>query len=72
MPRATPFAGVTDSARFLGSNLLGAVLGGFLEYASLVWGVRALALLALALYALAWLAGRDRDLPAAGIPVRPS
>jgi hypothetical protein len=34
----------------LGSNLLGAVLGGALEYLSMVVGLRALALLALALY----------------------
>jgi SAM-dependent methyltransferase len=34
----------------LGSNLLGAVLGGCLEYVSMVVGLRALTLLALALY----------------------
>lgn len=37
------------------SNLLGAVLGGGLEYVSLVLGYSALNVLAIALYALAWL-----------------
>jgi hypothetical protein len=50
----------------LGSNLLGAVCGGALEYLSLLIGLRALALLALALYAGSFLAqisrgGRRRD-----------
>jgi hypothetical protein len=40
----------------LGSNLLGSVIGGCLEYLSMVVGLRALALLALALYLAATLA----------------
>jgi hypothetical protein len=36
----------------LGSNLLGAVFGGILEYTSLVLGVRSLYILAMALYLL--------------------
>lgn len=36
----------------LGSNLIGAVLGGVLEYISLAWGIRSLYLLALLLYGL--------------------
>ena len=53
------FAGVVVSlllsssknpAAALGSNLLGSVLGGGLEYLSMVVGLRALALLALVLY----------------------
>jgi hypothetical protein len=52
-----------DASYALGSNLLGSVLGGFLEYASLGSGIRALTLLAGALYALSALAlhGRRRD-----------
>lgn len=43
----------TDSADIaIGSNLLGAVLGGVLEYSSLMFGIRSLYLLALAFYAL--------------------
>lgn len=38
----------------LGVNLLGSVVGGTLEYASLLVGIKALALLALALYVLAF------------------
>ena len=41
-----------------GANLLGAMVGGTLEYLSLVTGHRALLVLCAALYALAWLFGR--------------
>jgi len=43
----------SDPTYALGSNLLGAVLGGCLEYLSMVVGLRALVLLALMLYLLA-------------------
>jgi hypothetical protein len=57
---AISLARTDDVARALGSNLVGAVLGGFLEYASLAWGVRSLSLIAIGLYLLsaAALAGR--------------
>ncbi len=42
----------------LGWNLMGGVLGGFLEYASVATGFGALALLATATYALAWITWR--------------
>jgi spermine/spermidine synthase len=45
----------------LGSNLLGSVVGGCLEYLSMVIGLRALVLLALALYLAALLAWVRRD-----------
>jgi len=45
-----------DSARALGWNLAGAVLGGFMEYASLAFGISSLALFAAALYGLSALA----------------
>ena len=42
-----------DSASALGSNLLGAVCGGVLEYGSMYFGLKAVALLALCFYLLA-------------------
>ena len=44
----------------LASNLSGAMVGGLLEYGSLVWGIKSLYLMALALYLAAWLALRFR------------
>jgi hypothetical protein len=41
-----------------GANLLGAMIGGTLEYASLVTGYRALLIVASLLYGLAFLSGR--------------
>lgn len=38
----------------LGSNLLGAVVGGFLEYSSMIWGLNALYILVLICYLVAW------------------
>jgi len=38
----------------LGSNLLGAVAGGFLEYSSMIWGLNALYILVLICYLVAW------------------
>jgi hypothetical protein len=40
----------------LGSNLLGALAGGMLEYSSMALGLRSLYLVALALYAFSWVA----------------
>jgi hypothetical protein len=40
----------------LGLNLIGAMAGGWLEYLSMVIGLRAVWLVALGVYALAWLA----------------
>ncbi|MDD4979660.1 MAG: hypothetical protein PHC54_00110 [Candidatus Omnitrophica bacterium] len=42
-----------DTGIALGSNLLGAVIGGFLEYTSMIWGLNALYLIALGLYIIA-------------------
>jgi hypothetical protein len=50
------FARAKDLDAALGANLLGAVLGGALEYVSMLTGLRALFLLALAVYALSALA----------------
>ncbi|HVT52531.1 MAG TPA: hypothetical protein VHE77_13225 [Dongiaceae bacterium] len=43
----------------LGANLLGAVIGGWLEYATMATGIRFMALVALALYVLSWLCLRQ-------------
>jgi Spermine/spermidine synthase domain len=51
---AARFASTSGSTAAFGANLLGAVLGGTLEYASLVIGYRALILLAAGLYLLAF------------------
>ncbi|MDB6128197.1 MAG: hypothetical protein JWM35_2093 [Verrucomicrobia bacterium] len=51
-------ARAADPAAALGANLLGAVLGGCLEYFSMLGGLRSLALMALVLYLLAYLGVR--------------
>ncbi len=50
---ASCFQQEADSALALGWNLLGAVVGGLLEYSSMFLGIKALYLLALCLYAAA-------------------
>jgi spermidine synthase len=50
------FAQAGFSPDALGSNLLGAMIGGMLESASLWTGIRSLALLAAALYIASWIA----------------
>ena len=52
----------------LSSNLLGAMLGGFLEYNAMYFGLRFLYLLALILYLLAWFTSRRN----AGNPTLPA
>jgi hypothetical protein len=41
-----------------GVNLLGGVLGGFLEYSSLLIGLNNLAIIAFSIYVLSWLGSR--------------
>ena len=55
------FAQAGFAAEALGSNLLGAMIGGMLESASLWTGIRSLALLAAALYVVSWIALRVRE-----------
>lgn len=45
--------GTKDAGIALGSNLLGAVIGGFFEYTSMIWGLNALYLVALGWYIIA-------------------
>jgi len=52
---ATSFAHSAAPGVALGANILGAVLGGWAEYATMATGIRFMALLALALYACALL-----------------
>ena len=53
---AVSFSSVRNIPLAFGSNLIGAVIGGFAEYTSLVTGVRFLALLGLAFYVVSFLA----------------
>ena len=63
---ATLLARSSTPAMALGSNLLGAVLGGILEYSSMFFGLKLVAILALLCYAGAYLSLRG----AFRIPVR--
>ena len=54
---AQRFRGTGDSTTAFGANLLGAILGGVLEYASLVVGYRWLLVFVAGLYGLAFLTG---------------
>jgi hypothetical protein len=62
---AARFADTNGSTAAFGANLLGALLGGTLEYASLLVGYRALILLAAALYLVAFALKPRRSLTAA-------
>jgi hypothetical protein len=67
---ADRFRDVGSSAVAFGTNLLGAIVGGVLEYGALVVGYRALLIAVAALYGLALLAGRShlvRAQPAAAV-----
>lgn len=50
----TSFARTTEPGASLASNILGSMVGGVLEYASLAWGLHALYLVALLLYGLSF------------------
>ena len=56
---ANRFRDVGSSTIAFGTNLLGAIVGGLLEYGALAVGYRALLIAVAALYALALLAGRS-------------
>ena len=61
---AERFRDAAEPAAAFGANLLGAMVGGALEYASLLTGYRALLLLAAVLYCAAfWLGRRGADRP---------
>ncbi|GMU53428.1 MAG: hypothetical protein AMXMBFR33_25740 [Candidatus Xenobia bacterium] len=50
----TSFKRTTEPGKSLASNILGSMVGGALEYTSMVWGLQALYLVALGLYALSF------------------
>jgi hypothetical protein len=52
------FRDVGSSSIAFGANLLGAMVGGILEYGAIVVGYRDLLIVVAALYALAFVAGR--------------
>ena len=55
---AQRFKNTASSTTAFGANLLGAMVGGVIEYLALVMGYRSLLVVAAALYACAFLAGR--------------
>jgi hypothetical protein len=63
---ADRFRDVGSSTVAFGTNLLGAIVGGVLEYGALVIGYRALLIVAAGLYGLALLAGRSHLADASG------
>jgi hypothetical protein len=57
---STTFRQAIDSASLLGANLIGATIGGFLEYLSMAVGMRALMLVVIGAYVMSWLCRRIR------------
>jgi phosphoglycerol transferase MdoB-like AlkP superfamily enzyme len=57
---AQRFREVASSATAFATNLLGAMIGGMLEYLSLITGYRFLLVVVAALYGLAFLLGASR------------
>ncbi len=53
---ATSFKRTRDASGALAANMFGALIGGMLEYSSMVMGIRGLTVLALLLYGLSWFA----------------
>ena len=62
---AQRFRNTGDSSTAFGANLLGAMIGGILEYSSLIIGYRWLLVLVALLYGLAFITGRRHLRPAA-------
>ena len=58
------FKSTSSSTVAFGANLLGAMVGGLLEYAALVTGFRGLLILVAVVYGLAFLTGRKHLVPA--------
>jgi hypothetical protein len=76
---AQRFKDVGSSTIAFGANLLGAMVGGILEYSSLILGYQSLLLLVAVLYAFAFLFGRNylgmtegEPLPSKALVLRPS
>ncbi len=60
------FSRAAASGPAIGVNILGAVVGGWAEYSTMVVGIRGLALLALAFYLASWLMQRRAGASASG------
>jgi len=58
---STLFRRRTDGTRALAYNLLGAIVGGMVEYSSMMFGVKALYILAAAIYVGAMLLSRREE-----------
>jgi hypothetical protein len=65
---AQRFRDVGDSTSAFGANLLGAMVGGVLEYASLALGYQSLIIMVAVFYGLAFLTGRTKLRAAAPAP----
>ena len=65
---AQRFKDTASSTAAFGANLLGAMIGGILEYGSLIVGYRALLIVAAGIYLLAYLAGRKHLVGDAAVP----
>jgi hypothetical protein len=65
---AQRFRNTGDSGTAFGANLLGAILGGILEYLSLIVGYRWLLVVVALLYGLAFITGRGHLRPASRSP----
>jgi Spermine/spermidine synthase domain len=57
------FRDTSESAVAFGANLLGAMIGGLLEYTSLIFGYRWLLVIVAVMYGLAFVTGRTRQPP---------
>ena len=58
---AISFSRVKDPSKALGMNLFGTLVGGILEYLSMITGVNALSLLSLALYIGAFICSQKSE-----------
>ena len=65
---AQRFKDTASSTAAFGANLLGAMIGGILEYGSLIVGYRALLIVAAGIYLLAYLAGRKHLVGEVAVP----
>jgi hypothetical protein len=66
------FRDVSDTASAFGANLLGVVIGGAVEYSSMVWGLNSLYLTTAAMYvaalAIEWHGRRAMSIGPAAVP----
>ena len=68
---AISFSKVESASKALGMNLLGTLVGGAFEYLSMMLGIKALNLIALVLYGLAYMYARKLSKSATVQPIEP-